>query len=299
MSTIIEMNAPARNARLTPVARAVDYLVARQEEAPPLDEIAASVGLSPAHFQRLFKAGTGVSPKRFLQYLAAVRAKSALRAGETVLDAAYAAGLSGPGRLHDLMLVADAVTPGAYRRKGEGLVIRHAVIPGPFGRAHVGVTDEGICWLSFPGECGPGDDGEARSQEELAREYPAAELVRDARAVAPVAERAFAFAAGIETGAPVRLHVCGTNFQIKVWEALLTIPPGATTTYGALACTAGRPRAPRAVGAAVGANPVSLLIPCHRVILASGAIHNYRWGVGRKQALLAFEGARACARLSA
>jgi len=285
MDTIASSPAPDLD-RLAPVAAALDRLVASVDEAPSLEDLAAEAGLSPAHFQKLFKSGVGVSPKRFLQALQADRAKSALRAGETVLDASFAAGLSGPGRLHDLMLVSEAVTPGAFRRRGEGLLIRWAALPGPFGRVLIGATEQGICWLSFLGDM-PLEAGLA----ELAGDYAAADLAEDSAGLAPVAAEAFAFAAGKTPGAPVRLHVRGTNFQIKVWEALLRIPLGGTCTYGAVAAAAGDPKAARAAGAAVGANPISLLIPCHRVILASGAIHNYRWGVARKRALLAFEAA--------
>ena len=284
------MNASRVSARLddyAPVARAIDFLVANAEAAPSLEETAAEVGLSPQHFQRVFKAGAGVSPKRFLQYLAAGEAKRAMARGESVLEASLSAGLSGPSRLHDLFLVAEAMTPGAYRKKGDGLIIRHGVVDGPFGRALIGATDKGICWLSFVG------DDYARSLAEMKADWPAAQYVADPELVAPVAARAFAFAQGASNDAPVGLHVQGTNFQLKVWEALLTIPCGALVTYGDIASAIGAPKASRAVGAAVGANMISLLIPCHRVILSSGVIHNYRWGPARKKALLAMEGAMA------
>lgn len=269
-----------------PVGRAIDFLVARFEERPSLEDAAAEIGMSPAHFQRLFKAGAGVSPKRFLQFLAAREARAAMTRGESVLDAALSAGLSGPSRLHDLFLVAEAMTPGAFRRKGEGETIRHAAVEGPFGAALIGATDKGVCWLSFIGGVGL-----AKAIEEMKGDWPAARFVEDPDAVAPLAARAFAFARGLALDRPLGLHVQGTNFQLKVWEALLKIPAGETATYGEIAERIGAPSARRAVGAAVGANMVSLLIPCHRVILASGAIHNYRWGVARKKALLALEGA--------
>lgn len=272
-----------------PVARALDFLVANFERGPSLEETAAAVGLSPAHFQRVFKAGAGVSPKRFLQYLAAGEAKRAMAAGSSVLDASLAAGLSGPSRLHDLFLVAEAMTPGAYRKKGEGLTIRYAGVDGPMGRALVGATEKGICWLSFVGE------DANRSLDEMKGDWPAASFAEDRDFVEPLAARAFAFAAGGAIDAPIGLHVQGTNFQLKVWEALLKIPPGATATYGDIAETVCARKASRAVGAAVGANMISVLIPCHRVILASGAVHNYRWGAPRKKALLAMETARASA----
>jgi AraC family transcriptional regulator of adaptative response/methylated-DNA-[protein]-cysteine methyltransferase len=271
---------------IAPVARAIDYLVAHSDAAPSLDEVAAEVGLSPAHFQRVFKAGAGVSPKRFLQFLAADRAKDAFRRGESVLDAAISAGLSGPSRLHDLFLAAEAMTPGAWRKKGEGVLIRYAVVDGPFGAALIGATEKGLCWLSFIGVLEP-----ARAREEMFADWPAAQFREDPAFIAPLAERAFAFARGVRPDRPIGLYVQGTNFQLKVWEALLGIPFGATATYGEIAERVGAPRAGRAVGAAVGANMISLLIPCHRVILASGAVHRYRWGAARKSALLAMEAA--------
>lgn len=267
-----------------PIARAIDFLVAHASDHPSLEDAAAEIGMSPAHFQRVFKAGAGVSPKRFLQYLAANDAKRALSSGENVLEASMASGLSGPSRLHDLFLVAEAMTPGAYRRKGEGETIQYAAVDSPFGATLMGATQKGVCWLSFLGE-GSVDD----QISEMMQEWPAAGFAENPEAIRPLAMRAFAFAAGGRIDAPLGLHVAGTNFQLKVWEALLRIPFGETCTYQALAHMIGAPKAARAVGAAVGANMVSVLIPCHRVILASGVIHRYRWGAARKKALLAFE----------
>ena len=278
----------ARLDRYEPVARAIDYLVAHADEQPSLEETAAEVGLSPAHFQRVFKAGAGVSPKRFLQHLVAGEAKSLLRAGAPVLEAAHGAGLSGPSRLHDLILSAEAMTPGAYARKGAGETIRYGLAPGPFGAALIGATDKGVCWLSFPDETA-GADGIAASAAEMQGDWPAATFVADAEHIGALAQDVFAFASGARLDRPLGLHVQGTNFQLKVWEALLAIPPGRVVTYGDVAEKVCTRRASRAVGAAVGANMISLLIPCHRVILASGAVHNYRWGPARKRALLAME----------
>lgn len=275
---------PRRLDGYAPIARAIDYLVAHHEEAPSLEETAAHAGLSAQHFQRIFKAGAGVSPKRFLQYLAAGNAKRALADGASVLDASFAAGLSGPSRLHDLFLVAEAMTPGAFRRKGEGLCIRYGVFNGPFGATLIGATDKGVAWLSFLN----GDEEDAHINE-MKGDWPAAEFTRDDAFVAPLAARAFAFAANEKLDQPLGLHVQGTNFQLKVWEALLKIPYGVCATYGDIARAVGAPRAARAVGSAVGANMISLLIPCHRVILSSGVIHNYRWGVGRKCAIIGLE----------
>ncbi len=283
------MNAPLTLKRLdgfAPVGRAIDYLAAHAGEQPSLEEAAAHVGLSPGHFQRVFKAGAGVSPKRFLQYLAAQEAKRAIADGKNVLSASFSAGLSGASRLHDLFLAAEAMTPGDYRRKGEGLVVRYAFVDGPLGRVLIGATDKGVCWLSFAEE-----GGETLHLAEMQHDWSQAEFVEDHGFVAPLAARAFVFALNRKTDEPLRLHVRGTNFQLKVWEALLKIPYGTCVTYGDIAREIGSPRANRAVGAAVGANLVSILIPCHRVILSSGVIHNYRWGVARKKAVLAMEGA--------
>lgn len=281
---------PNRADGYAPVAQAIDFLVANFERAPSLEETAAEIGMSPAHFQRVFKAGAGVSPKRFLQFLAANEAKRAMGRGESVLEASFSAGLSGPSRLHDLFLVAEAMTPGAYRKKGEGETIRYASIDGPFGRALLGATAKGICWLSFETA-----GGRAVQMAEMQGDWPAAKFVEDVAFIAPLAERSFAFARGLRLDQPLGLHVQGTNFQLKVWEALLKIPFGGTVTYGDIARDLDAPRASRAVGAAVGANMISLLIPCHRVILSSGAVHNYRWGVARKKAILAMEDAMSAA----
>ncbi len=284
---ILSRPAPARLDGYRPVARAIDFLVANWETQPSLEETAEIAGLSPMHFQRVFKEGAGVSPKRFLQAMAAGQAKRAFDEGASVLDAAFAAGLSGPSRLHDLFLVSEAMTPGAYRKKGAGETIRCAAVDGPFGRALIGATEKGICWLSFTEPLGL-----SRSLAEMKGDWPAASFREDRAFIEPLAAEAFAFASGRPLDRPLGLFVQGTNFQLKVWQALLDIPAGGCATYGAIAETIGAPKSGRAVGAAVGANMISLLIPCHRVILASGVIHNYRWGANRKRALLALEAAR-------
>ncbi len=272
------------------VAAAIDYLVRHYADQPSLDDVAEIAGLSPHHFQRTFKAWTGVSPKRFLQYVTLGHAKRLLSETANLLDASLDLGLSGPGRLHDLFVACEAVTPGEYKQKGRGLAIRYGLHDSPLGRALIGVTDRGICRLGFV-EGG----GEEAAVKTIAAEWPQAELIEDAQSTKAVAEAAFELAFGRMTeggrhhGTAPRLLVIGTNFQIKVWEALLRIPRGGVVSYQDVARAIGNAGAVRAVGRAVGGNPIALLIPCHRVILKSGAIHNYRWGWARKRAILALE----------
>ena len=266
------------------IEQAIRYIEEHRLDQPGLDEVAAGVGLSPNHLQRLFTAWAGVSPKQFLRYLTLDRAREALRGDRSVLDAAYDAGLSGPGRLHDLLVRFDALTPGEARARGRGLAIRYGLHDGVFGRALVGLTDRGICWISFHG---PGEERAALA--ELRAEWPEAALVADEAATWAAAGRPLASGA-VARGQPLRLWARGTNFQIKVWEALLRIPSGRLATYGDVARAIGRPGAGRAVGGAVASNPISLLIPCHRVIRASGRFETgYRWGTARKRALIAWE----------
>jgi len=265
------------------VEAALAYLRLNAEAQPSLDDVAAHVGLSPFHFERLFRRWAGTTPKRFLQAVTLARAKAALAESRSVLGAAWDAGLSGPGRLHDLFVTVEAVTPGAFKRGGEGLTIRYGVHETPLGPALVGLTERGLCALSFVEE-----GGEAAAVAELAQAWPEANLVEDAGGTRNVV--AAAFAEG-EDREPLRVLLRGTNFQLQVWQALLRIPPGRVLSYDDVAALLGRPKAARAVGAAVGQNPVAVLIPCHRVLRKSGALGGYRWGLERKQALLAREAA--------
>jgi AraC family transcriptional regulator of adaptative response/methylated-DNA-[protein]-cysteine methyltransferase len=262
------------------VERAIEFLDARWQEQPPLAEVAAHLGLSPFHFQRLFHRWAGVSPKRFVQWLTLEHAKPRLRAGG-VLAASLDAGLSGPSRLHDLFVRLEAVTPGEYRAAGRGLTLRWGMHDSPFGPAYLAVTERGLCALGFGGE------SEART--EIAHDWPAATLARDQAATAPWAARAFN--GGMGEG--LALFVRGTAFQLQVWRALLAVPAGELTSYQAIAARIGRPGAARAVGNAVGANPVAWLIPCHRVIRGLGTFGGYRWGRARKRVMLGWEAARA------
>jgi AraC family transcriptional regulator of adaptative response/methylated-DNA-[protein]-cysteine methyltransferase len=238
--------------------------------------------MSEAHFQRVFSAWVGVSPKRYQQYLALGAARAMLEARAGVQEAAAAAGLSGAGRLHDLTLRWEAMRPGEIARRGEGVTLRAGTFPSPFGPMVAVATGHGIAGLAFASETG----AEA-ALADLAARWPAARIVPDAPAVAP-------FVTGIFAPRPrVALHLIGAPFQIKVWEALLAIPSGEVTTYGAIAARIGAPRAVRAVGTAVGRNPVSFLIPCHRALRGTGALGGYHWGLPVKRAMLAWEAARA------
>jgi AraC family transcriptional regulator of adaptative response/methylated-DNA-[protein]-cysteine methyltransferase len=274
------------------VERAIRYIEANRRHQPELTRIAASVHLSEYHFQRLFQRWAGISPKRFLQFLTKEDAKRRLRESASVLEAALESGLSGSGRLHELLVECEAVTPGEVRRGGEGLEIRYGFHPSPFGECLLASTARGICALRFVGSAGRTTEFAA-----LAREWPKARWIRDPDRTGALVGRAFTgiLPDGQGPGDPgaVRLHLRGTNFQVKVWEALLAVPEGSVTTYSALARAIGRPGAARAVGNAAGRNPIALLIPCHRVIRSVGDMNGYRWGGPRKQAILAWEAAHA------
>jgi AraC family transcriptional regulator of adaptative response/methylated-DNA-[protein]-cysteine methyltransferase len=268
------------------IETAIRYLDDHVHEQPGLEDIARQVHLSPYHFQRLFSRWAGVSPKRFLQFLTLEHAKRLLRQPGTQLDAAYGSGLSSPSRLHDLFVSVDAVTPGQYQALGAGLEIYYGLHSSPFGDCLLSVTERGLCGLSFLDEAGPGT-----ALQDLRRHWPQARLLEDRGRTAAVIQRIFSIPEDRQRR-PLPLLLKGTNFQIKVWEALLRIPPAAVTSYRLLAAAVGNPAASRAVGSAVGANPIAYLIPCHRVILSTGAFGNYRYGTVRKKAILAWEQAR-------
>ncbi|MGL4650218.1 MAG: bifunctional transcriptional activator/DNA repair enzyme AdaA [Caldilineaceae bacterium] len=273
------------------VAEAIDYLQANYREQPSLDDLAAHLHVSPFHLQRLFTRWAGISPKRFVQYLTVEHAKQALEASAPLLEASLESGLSGPGRLHDLFVTAEAMTPGEFKRGGAGLTIRYGLHESPFGPCLLAVTERGVCGLTFA------DGGLPDALTDLRRRWPAANLVEDATATAPLHARIFAApttAQGMAPcdGAPITLLLRGSNFQIRVWEALLRVPSGAVVSYEEVAAAIGAPTASRAVGAAVGANAIGYLIPCHRVIRKSGIVEGYRWGSTRKRALLGWEAAQ-------
>ncbi len=265
------------------VRRAIDRIDAA--DAPlSLEALAADIGMSPAHFQRLFSAWVGVSPKRYQQYLTLGHAKTLLRDRFTTLEASHSLGLSGGGRLHDLFVRWEAMSPGAFARAGEGLVIRWGWFDSPFGPGLVMGTEKGICGIGFAAEM-----GEQAAFADLAGRWPRARFVEDPAMLHDWAMAAFGLNAQRETP----LFLIGAPFQIKVWEALLTIPTGQVTTYSEIAQAVGNPRAVRAVGTAVGRNPISWLIPCHRALRKSGGLGGYHWGLPVKRAMLAFEAARA------
>jgi AraC family transcriptional regulator, regulatory protein of adaptative response / methylated-DNA-[protein]-cysteine methyltransferase len=266
------------------IARAIAELDAAGGERLALPELAARLGMSPAHFQRVFSHWVGVSPKRYQQYLALGHARKLLAERFTVLEAALAAGLSGPGRLHDLFLRWEAMTPGEYARAGEGLAIAWGRFDTPFGPAIAMGTDRGLCGLGFAAEM-----GEDAAFDDLARRWPKARYTEAPARLGGWVEAAFG---GGSEGARAALHLIGAPFQIKVWEALLRVPSGHVTTYSELASAVGSPRAVRAVGTAVGRNPISFLIPCHRAIARSGGLGGYHWGLPVKRAMLAWEAAR-------
>ncbi len=264
------------------IEQALAYIADRVDQQPELDEIAAAVGLSPFHFQRLFTRWVGVSPKKFLQYLTLDRAKACLAESASVLDAALAAGLSGPGRLHDLFVTHEAVTPGEFKQRGAGLTITYGWAESPFGDCLIMMTPRGICGLAFVV-----DGDRAACFDDMRRRWPFAKFVEDNERIAQLGRAIFAPRRRHDE--PLRLVLYGSPFQIKVWEALLRIPPGALVSYDRLAEAIGAAGAARAVGAAVGDNPISYLIPCHRVIRKSGVINHYHWGRARKLAMIGWE----------
>jgi AraC family transcriptional regulator of adaptative response/methylated-DNA-[protein]-cysteine methyltransferase len=266
------------------VAAAIRWLERQRAERPTLEQLAHALGSSPFHLQRIFQRWAGISPKRFLQLLALGDAKHALARGASVLEAAHHAGLSAPSRLHDAFVALEAMSPAEWRAGGAHLALRWGLGRSPFGDFVAAWSARGLCALSF----GDDESSTAQAAAALRASWPAATWRRDDDGVRPLEERL----AGGAAGEPLRLQVRGTSFQVQVWRALLALPSGAACSYAELARAVGHPRAARAVGAAVGANPVAVLIPCHRVLRSTGALGGYRWGPDRKRALLAWEAAR-------
>ncbi len=265
------------------IEQAILYLETHYRDQPSLEEIAASLGLSTSHFQRIFTRWAGVSPKRFLQFLTKETAKQLLDRSENLLEATHQLGLSSLGRLHELFVSTEAVSPGEYKSRGAGVTIRYGIHPTPFGKCLIAATERGICHLSFV----QGSPNNALA--DLAAHWKQASLIEDSAATVPFVGPIFDLRHSAQTGEPLKVYLRGTNFQLKVWEALLQIPPAAVTTYADIAAHIGAPNAVRAVGSAVGSNPIAVLIPCHRVIRKVGGFGNYRYGAARKKALLARE----------
>ena len=266
------------------IARAIEYLRREAPAQPDLAAVARHVHMSEYHFQRLFTRWAGVSPKRFLQYLTLEAAKGRLVRTGSLANVADDVGLSGTGRLHDLFAILEAVSPADFRSGGNGLAIRYGIHASPFGAVSIATTERGVCGVHFVERSG-------EEMEGLRRQWPAARFIRDASGTAELAGRLFDPLARCGDQ-PLALVVKGTNFQLQVWRALLAVPLGRVTTYSELAKRIGHPDSPRAVGNAVGANPIAWLIPCHRVIRERGAFGNYRWGERRKAAMLGWEAAR-------
>jgi AraC family transcriptional regulator of adaptative response/methylated-DNA-[protein]-cysteine methyltransferase len=265
--------------------RAIDILD-QADDPVQLDTLAAKMGMSTAHFQRLFSRWVGVSPKRYQQYLMLGHAKNMLRDHATTLEAAHEVGLSGTGRLHDLFLRWESMSPGEFAQSGAGLTVYWGWFDSPFGLALVMGTEKGICGLALAAEL-----GEDWAMQDLCSRWPKAAFVEDPMMLRPWVLTAFGAQDGALDKAP--LYLIGAPFQIKVWEALLRVPSGQVTTYSNIAASVGNPKAVRAVGTAVGRNPVSWLIPCHRALRKSGELGGYHWGLPVKRTMLAYEAARA------
>jgi AraC family transcriptional regulator, regulatory protein of adaptative response / methylated-DNA-[protein]-cysteine methyltransferase len=272
-------------ARMT---RAIEFIEREYQRQPRLAEIARYVGLSEFHFNRLFRRWTGLTPKQYLAEVTSRAAKSALHSEPSVLDAAHSVGLSGGGRLHDLTVTLEAMTPGEFRAQGAGVSVRHGVASTPFGSAFLAETPRGLCRLAFVDERRVDGCSAAAELAALREAFPKASFERDDARAAQLAQIIWG-----NKSATLPLAVYGTNFQVQVWRALLELEPGATVSYSALAGQLGLSNGARAVGNAVGANPIAWVIPCHRVLRAGGALGGYRWGVARKQMIRRWEERRA------
>lgn len=262
------------------IEQAILYLENHYKDQPSLEDIAVNIGLSEYHFQRLFTRWAGVSPKRFLQFVTKENAKGLLDRSENLLDTTHQTGLSSLGRLHDLFVNTEAVSPGEYKSHGAGVTIRYGIHPSPFGKCLIATTDRGICHLGFV------QSSEGDAIDILVASWTQAKMIEDYRSTSSIVESIFDLDS---RGKPLKVHLRGTNFQLKVWEALLQIPAGTVTTYEGIASRISKRSAMRAVGTAIGHNPIAVLIPCHRVIRKVGEFGNYRYGTLRKKALLARE----------
>lgn len=272
----------------TTVRQVIEMITDDYRDQPGLEDIAGRLGQSPTQLQKTFTRWAGLSPKAFLQAVTLDHAKRLLRQEELpLLETSFEVGLSGPSRLHDLFVTHEAMSPGEWKARGAGLTIRYGFHPSPFGRALVMITDRGLAGLAFADEPG-GED----AFEDMSSRWPNAHYVQDSEATAAYAERIFD-PTRWDPKAPLRIVLIGSDFQVRVWEALLRIPMGCAVTYSSIAETLGQPTASRAVGAAVGRNPISFVVPCHRALGKSGALTGYHWGLTRKRAMLGWESGKA------
>ena len=266
------------------ILRAVEFLRASRHAQPGLDELAAHLELSPAHCQKLFKRWCGLSPKEFVQFLTIDHARKLLNGSSSVLDTAHEVGLSGGGRLHDLFVSHEAMTPGQYKDRGAGLEIFHGSVPCPFGLAQIMATERGVCGLGFSDDMSSANT----TLDDLKSRWPAASFAENKEMITKLATRIFQ-PKRWRASQPIRLVFIGTEFEIGVWQELLKVGMGRATSYSAIASSIGKPTAQRAVGSAVGRNPISFIVPCHRVLRRDGGLGGYHWGVTRKHAIIGWE----------
>jgi AraC family transcriptional regulator of adaptative response/methylated-DNA-[protein]-cysteine methyltransferase len=268
------------------VRRIIAFISERWRDQPSLEAMAAHAGLSTTHVHHLFRRWCGLTPKAFLQAITLDNAKALLADSASVLDATYEVGLSGPSRLHDLFVTHEAMTPGDFKSGGAGVTMSFGFHPSPFGEAILVATERGLAGLGFV------DDGDRKAAlADMRRRWPKAEYAEDVAATAPLAHRIFD-PLSWHSEQPLRVVLIGTDFEVRVWQTLLRIPLGRATTYSEIASRVGKPSAARAVGAAVGKNPISFVVPCHRVLGRSGALTGYHWGLTRKKAILGWEAGR-------
>jgi AraC family transcriptional regulator of adaptative response/methylated-DNA-[protein]-cysteine methyltransferase len=265
------------------VKQTLAFISQNWREQPSLEVIAAQSGLSPFYLQKLFTRWAGLSPKQFLQAVTLDHARSLLRGDANLLDASHELGLSGPSRLHDLFVTHEGMTPGVYKARGAGLTITYGYHPSPFGTALIMRTQGRLAGLAFAD-----DGGESQALADMTRRWPQADYVEDQAATAALARRVFSRQEWSKDQ-PLKIIFIGTDFEIRVWETLLSIPLGSASTYSQVADQLGMPKASRAVGSAVGRNPLAFVVPCHRVLAKSGALHGYHWGLTRKRAMLGWE----------
>jgi AraC family transcriptional regulator of adaptative response/methylated-DNA-[protein]-cysteine methyltransferase len=275
------------------IRRAIAFLSETWTEQPSLERLAQHLGLSPAHCQKLFKRWCGLSPKEFVQAITIDRARNLLQGSASLLETAYEVGLSGAGRLHDLFVSHEAMTPGDYKRRGDGIEMAYGFHPSPFGEALLLITERGVAGLAFVNE----DKGQSQADAlvDMMQRWPKATFIAAPERTAPHAEQIFQ-ASRWSTERPVRLVMIGTDFEVRVWQTLLKIPMGRAVTYSDIARHLGQPTASRAVGSAVGRNPISFVVPCHRVLRGDGSLGGYHWGLTRKRALIGWETGRVAGR---